>query len=490
MAQIRVRDQFGNFPPPPCERLFIQLIPDGGDGTPKTDRFTDDVGHTDFAGAWTIWPADGYTLHVNHANVNPHYGTAEVHVTRDQLINQDIDIVVQKGGGGGGGGTVDAGERLPLHMDGITMRTSDGASWRYAGMTAFRLYARFLTGEDIEPILRDYITCGGLVSAGAGPNTVRVLLTASALFQLPTSETTPARLDAFLSLLALFGLRCEAVVLVDANPDQSVYPGVRPTAATQQEQQAFLDKVAPVLAAHWNAIGELGNECSHKINRVDRGAFTRPAGSVLWSRGSGQADEVPFVPPWDHVTDHPGRPDDWPRRLPARDIRSTDGAPWGIHTAAIENEPMGAADTNQPGRRSDSPADFCHFAAHAGMNSNGACFHADVGLQTTLLTPIQAQLGAAFFAGLHFAPPDAQLWPYRRGGLSGPSAPLIAHSDRYNDAGVEVDRAGSLRTFCKESPTGDGYSVAIRPGVLWLPEPLDGRRIVETPQRGLVRTAR
>jgi len=489
MAQIRVRDQFGNFPPPPCDRLFIQLIPDGGDGTPKTDRFTDDVGQTDFAGAWTVWPADGYTLHVNYANVNKHYGTAEVHVTREQLINEDIDIVVQKGGSSGGG-SVDAGERLPLVMDGITIRASDGATWRYAGMTAFRLYARFLDGQDIEPILRDYITCGGLVEAGKGPNTLRVLLTASALFSLSAWETTRESLGSFLDVLARFGLRCEAVVLADANPDRSVYPNVPPTAETQQEQQAFLDLVAPELAEHWNALPDLGNECSHKINRVDRGAFARPAGSVLWSRGSGQADEPPFTPPWDICSDHPGRPDDWPRRLPARDIRSTDGPPWGIHHAAIENEPMGAGDVDQPGRRSANADDFAQFGAHAGMNSNGACFHFENGLQTTLLSAKQAELAAAFFLGLRFSPPDAQLWPYRRGGLTGPSAPLIRHSDRYNDAGVEVDTAGALRTFCKESPSGDGYSVAIRPGANWSAVPVDGRRIVESPRHGLIRTIR
>src|SRR6185295_8828593 len=82
---------------------------------------------------------------------------------------------------------VHAGESQPLHMDGITIRTSDGAVWRYAGITAFRLYKRFLDGEDVDALATDYLTCGGLVEPGRGPNTFRVLFSASVLFDLPTS---------------------------------------------------------------------------------------------------------------------------------------------------------------------------------------------------------------------------------------------------------------------------------------------------------------
>jgi hypothetical protein len=151
---------------------------------------------------------------------------------------------------------------------------------------------------------------------------------------------------------------------------------------------------------------------------------------------------------------------------------------------------MGAADTDQPGRRSAVPDDFAQFAAHAGMNSNGALFHPDNGLHAVPLSAMQEQCGLAFFTGLHFAPPEAQLWPYRRGGLTGPQAPLIAHVDRYDANGNEVRRDGALRTFSKESADGDGYSVAIRPGPDWKAVALEGRQIVETPWHGLVRTRR
>ncbi len=64
MPMIRVRTPGGAIPTPP-DRLFVQLCPEGPnpsggawDGTPQTDRFTDDAGQTDFAGAWTVWPAD------------------------------------------------------------------------------------------------------------------------------------------------------------------------------------------------------------------------------------------------------------------------------------------------------------------------------------------------------------------------------------------------------------------------------------------------
>lgn len=100
MSFIIVKDQAGN-PPPVCptcqlhERLFIQLVPDGGDGTPKWDEFTDDLGHRSFPpDAMQLWPASGYMLVVNEANVNPNYRSARVHI--DDLEARAIEIVVER----------------------------------------------------------------------------------------------------------------------------------------------------------------------------------------------------------------------------------------------------------------------------------------------------------------------------------------------------------------------------------------------------------
>jgi len=95
---IRVRDQTGS-PPPKCghgirERLWVALIPDGSDGTPKGDRFTDDNGQCGVEGFEQVYGSKGCTLAVNEANVNPNYNSVRVHVADVEAAV--IDIVVTR----------------------------------------------------------------------------------------------------------------------------------------------------------------------------------------------------------------------------------------------------------------------------------------------------------------------------------------------------------------------------------------------------------
>lgn len=362
-----------------------------------------------------------------------------------------------------------AGEAGALHVVGLSIRDDHGLEWRYRGFTDFKLFRRFLDGEDLQPLLTERVELGA--------NTLRVLLTAAALFDLRPDQYSDAQLDAFLELLASRGLRCECVILVDANPKEKF--GLRGTLPTVDLQRAFVARIAAVLNRHWNASpSELCNECSHEITQIDRAAFQKPSGPTLWERGSGQGDEAPFTPAWDLVGDHPGRQTDWPRRLTCRDIRSNDGPPWGIRVACVENEPMGAAEVEQPGRRATNADDFAQFAAHCALNGNGCLFHSEDGIQSRRLGPVQAAAARAFFAALRWVPVNAPTWPYRRGGLSGPQASCIAHED-----------TKALRTFSKDNGA-ECWTVAIRPSADWQPIGVDGWRVADSPRRGLVRLTR
>lgn len=357
-----------------------------------------------------------------------------------------------------------AGESGWLHVDGLRIVGDDGRDRRYRGFTDFKLFYHYLHTPAVLPALLteriDY-----------GANTLRVLLSAAALFDLRGDQYSDLVLDDFLDTAADRGLRIEAVVLADANPKPKF--NLVGTFPLLDLQRAFLARIGAVLARHWNAIGEACNECSHEINQVDRGALARPSGQTLWERGSGQADEAPFVPAWDLVGNHAGRQDDWPRRLPCRDIRmSPDGGPWQIHAPCIENEPMGAAESPDDGRRANNPEDFAQFAAAAALNSNGALFHSDGGILSAPLGPKQAAAAHAFFDAMRWVPVNAPTWPYRRGGLSGSSAACLAFSDRYKD-GVEVDRAGALRMFSKENGV-ECWTVVIRPGDKFVARGVDG----------------
>lgn len=94
MSFIRVRDQFGN-PPPPSGRIDVALIPQGFT-SPQDRRFTDDAGNVSFTGCTIVWPdAHGvFMLAANTANVNPAYGNATV--TTQNIEAAPIDLVIQK----------------------------------------------------------------------------------------------------------------------------------------------------------------------------------------------------------------------------------------------------------------------------------------------------------------------------------------------------------------------------------------------------------
>lgn len=360
-----------------------------------------------------------------------------------------------------------AGESGPLRRDGIALRTVDGTSWRYRGFTDFGMFNRHRSGADIQPLLTERI--------GYGANTLRVLMVASALFQLSPDGFTDAQADSFFDLTASRGLRVEAVVLVDANPDQSSNPGIAPTLPTWALQNAFLGRMAAVFNRHWNVIGELCNECNHGINRVDPTQFSKPAGPTLWERGSKTADEDPYLPPWDLVGDHPGRVDEWPRRINCKDIIGL-----LAHGPCVENEPMGAAEADEPGRRATSALDFAQFGAACGLLTNGCLFHSTDGIASQALGPVQAAAGRAFFAGMAFVPPQAPEWPYQRG-------------DAGSEAGIGNmpimhDDASELRSFCK-GIGAEEWCVQIRTKRQHA-TPRDGWRIVEEPMPGLVRLAR
>lgn len=362
----------------------------------------------------------------------------------------------------------------------LSIQDDQGQEWRMAGFTDFSQFRLFLNGVDIQPILTERVQLGA--------NTERVLLSAAALFDLRDTSYTDGQLDDYFDLVAKWEMRIEAVVLADANPKSKF--NLVGTFPLLSQQRAFLSRIAGVIARHWNVIGELCNECSHEITQIDRSAFTKPNTPNIWERGSGQADEPPFTPPWDLVGNHAGRQFDWPRRLPCRDIRMNKEPmnSWSQRVRCVENEPMGAAESADPGRRANDPNQFAQFAAQCAMNSNGCTFHSDGGILSAPLGPNQTDAARAFFDALHWVPTNAVLWSYRRGGLSGPQASIIVHTDRYavDDQKKEVDAGGAMRTFCKDNGA-EGWCVAIDPGTKWKATAIDGWQIVEQRRRGLVK---
>ena len=129
----------------------------------------------------------------------------------------------------------------------------------------------------------------------------------------------------------------------------------------------------------------------------------------------------------------------------------------------VWDEPIGADETNQPGRRSNVENDFYDMCAGAAMHGAGLTYHSTDGLLSSLWRPIQGQIGRVCYAVMQQIPADAPIWRYSRGGLA--DSPL-AHDDNI-----------ALRTFCQ---IGGNRAVCevVRPAASWTAVAINGWRIV------------
>jgi hypothetical protein len=262
----------------------------------------------------------------------------------------------------------------------------NGSKWIYKGVTDFALYLRYLHGEDITQLI--------VQRKNAGANTFRVIGMAAYMFNLnPKNEPNYyGALPAFARLFADHGCYLEFVAFADA---QVVMPD-------QQEQFNHWAQVANQLRPETNIFLELVNE--YPKNGVDPGVFSKPDG-ILCSRGSGLADEAPFLPGWDYHTWH-GRRDDPKVMFSAEDMWyvGEGSGPNGLHQyptrPVIHDEPIGFSDVNQPGRRSNVP----YLARVMGLTATaygaGGTFHSEPGLLSIGWSAHVDMLARTFFAHL------------------------------------------------------------------------------------------
>lgn len=379
-------------------------------------------------------------------------------------------------------------ERGFLRVAGVQFIDEHNSPWQYRGCTDFSLTWRFLRGEEIDPILTDRIAVGCRV--------LRVFGMMENIAHLWPQEVPRyyQRIAAFVDTVAARGLRVEFVVFADATNKLDGRRSVMPRLA---DQQAHYARVVAALQRKWAVLLELCNECEQ--NGVDPQHFERPPPPLIASRGSSGGEQLPPMPAWSYTVRHGSRGPQWPRDAKgALDVR--DG--WscsddetkrgcvafaGTHQPTVEDEPMGASEADQPGRRSSNPDDFAYFGATAALMSAGATFHSDAGIRSEPFGARQRACAIAMFQAMTFIPADAQTRPYQRGvaeGGTGIGEMPLEHVD------ADGRRAeGALRTFCR----GDGareWCVAIRPGPAWTARARGGWRIAEQPRRGLVKLLR
>jgi hypothetical protein len=371
---------------------------------------------------------------------------------------------------------------LALRIDGKVFRDSTGAIWPYRGVTAFTLLERVAKGEDIGPYLDK--------RRAAGANLVRVLSTMKFITNLPPESYSDSQLAALFATAHAHGVRVEIVALADATD--------WPLAKQRAHVQRIVDAVA---AAGALDLVEVSNE-AFKNSAPPRDIMpgvTRRAGVLMASGGDGPTCDnlSPFV--LDYVTYHPERKDEWPRTAKdelelrdgfgCKDANGNDAPGYGgAHVPVVADEPMGADEVDQSGKRATRADDFFWFGATSQLLGAGGTFHSTAGITTTEPGPVQAAAEKAFFAGMSSVPLDAQLRQYSRGGQN--------NSERRNplwhdDWPENNNPAGALRTFCMLAG-GGADCVVIRPGPAWTATAQDGWQIQSSagPRGTVLRLAR
>lgn len=275
-----------------------------------------------------------------------------------------------------------------LHVEGNRFVDQLGRRWTWRGATDFMLLKRYCDNEqhgipfDLQAHLTERINHGFKL--------LRVLGMAHYLEQFtPTDYDYWGCLDRFLDDVALRGMRVEFTVFADV--DTFGWD-------TNRQREHFAGAVETT-RRHWNVAGELCNEC--KKNGVDPLQFDKPQNTrVLWSRGSGLADEAPVGPYWDFAGWHGRR--DWPKVLASNEDMVY--VQWGISfgpggnppVAMVADEPIGVAEYDQPGRRTAN-CDIIEVLAHSAKAfGRGMTYHSEDGLYSRPLGPKQSECADVF----------------------------------------------------------------------------------------------
>lgn len=268
-----------------------------------------------------------------------------------------------------------------------------GERWTWKGCTDFMLYKRYLDNEDIAPILSE--------RGRLGANVLRVLGMTYSIERFYPSENPDyfQRLPSFLNLCATYGLYVEFVVFADAQIIMSNAAEQRQHLASAREALAGLPQ---------GVFAELCNENDKNgVNALDH---AYPGGDgILWSRGSGLADQAPPRPVWDYSGWH-GRRDDPKVWLSQDDMwfvqagleeRPGQGfVPMDKSAPCVGDEPMGFDEHEQPGKRSTNPELARSLAFSGRAYGQGATFHSSAGILSQPFGPVTMRCAQAFFEAM------------------------------------------------------------------------------------------
>ncbi len=325
-----------------------------------------------------------------------------------------------------------------LQVVGRQMVRTDGAPfvWRFA--SGFSLLAHVAHGRDDQA--RAFLAW----ARAMGFTGVRVFS------MLSWADLPPARgrevLPRALQLAAEQGLYLEVVALATTKDYSIDADAMRLHVRALGEACAEASSCAAI---------ELANENYHTSQRADLledVAFLRELRalvprSVPVSLGSGPSDEIDNYPGGDYITLHLGRGrDTWNM---VRHVREMEAVSAAAGRFVVSDEPIGAGEVDESGRRSADPAVHYALGTLARVFDIGATFHFEDGLATQSPRPVQQACAEAFIAGTRIVPDDVRL-VFRNAGWTAPlESPVKGFS-------------GAVRAY---SGLGDQVSIVVAVGV-------------------------
>lgn len=306
------------------------------------------------------------------------------------------------------------------------------------GASEFNLLARFVAGEDIEPVLSQLQELGF--------NWARVFTAFNiggigALRPLPeVYEAIPA----FLKLCARYGVYVELVAFTGpytrARAAELGIPVADPTFDVFEDQgdmEAHWENLKAVLEQNpvelTNVSLEMVNEADNTPNLgIPFELLIPPASHVLASHGSSTADEWPVEPVWGYGAYHSNDLNEWWRKTGHNSMEVA--AHFGVPVIGGENTRMPDKD--------DSLYHAEDAAEAAALLCAGSCFHSTAGKQAQILEGRTLECARAWARGAR-------------------KVPLEFQDGQYNHP-QHLEVSGILRAYQRVLGDGRVYTVLIR----------------------------
>ena len=267
-----------------------------------------------------------------------------------------------------------------LEISGTRFLDERGAPFEWRGITAFRLVEFVAHGRERDADA--YLAW----AASKKLTIVRVFAMADGIFQLTPADGQHA-LPRLLELAAKHNVYVEVVAFTG-------------TSVIKVDMPRFVKAIGEICARYPNALVELANEPGHptQSKSVHDAGFMKSLGDLVPVQVPLSLGSIEYGDRFAlgrYITWHAPRTARWHEEIArgAELVRR-------FKKPVVSDEPIGAADKSEPGRRDNDPARFRAAGAAARRAGIGSTFHYDGGIQTRLPTAVEMACLDAWLAGL------------------------------------------------------------------------------------------